>query len=236
MSLLDALDTKGLEDTEDFVGGSRSLESDVYDATIKAAYITVSSTGSVALNFHADVGGTEFKEVLYIIGRSGNNYYEKGGKKIPLPGFKVANDICLATIGKDIKDVPQESKIFNVYDPSLKKEVPREVPTLVELIGEKVSLGILKEVQDKTALNTSNNQYEPTGETRVVNTINIVFNTASGMTVNEAKKGLSNPVFRDKWITANRGRVVDRSKGKKNTPSGSGTVSAAARSKSLFDK
>ena len=112
MSLLANLTTStDIEDEKDVVGGGYSpLESGLYPATIRLAYLEKSSGGalSLVLNLETDAK-REIRQTLWMT--SGNakgnlNYFvNKDGEKQYLPGFTHANALTLLTIGKEISQL-----------------------------------------------------------------------------------------------------------------------------------
>src|SRR5690606_30550208 len=104
--------------------------------------------------------GTEYRETFWVTNRNQENFYlDKNDKtkKIPLPGFTVVDDLCLVTTNKPLSEQVGEEKVINVYDPEAKKELPKAVPMLVDLIGKKVYLGIIKELRNKQTKNAAGN-------------------------------------------------------------------------------
>ena len=67
MSLLAKLKTDNtIQEDKDVLGGNFApLESDIYDGTIKYAYLQQSaSSSSMSLNLGIDINGKEYKEIL----------------------------------------------------------------------------------------------------------------------------------------------------------------------------
>ena len=177
MSLFKNLTTDGVEKSEDRLGGFSILDSDIYETTIKAMYAGESQKGAMSVTLIGDVGGREYRETIYITSsksKGQKNYYERDGKKMPLPGFTVIDDICLIATGKPLADQDTEEKVVNIYDFDQKKEVPTTVPMLVEALGQKVALGIQKQLENKNVQNASG-EYEATEETREINVVDKVF-------------------------------------------------------------
>ena len=76
MGLFDQLTTNGLEEAQDRTGsGIQPLESDIYEATIVAPYVTHSASGAMAINLIAKIGEREYRETFYVTNREGKNYY-----------------------------------------------------------------------------------------------------------------------------------------------------------------
>ena len=221
--------------------GYSVFESDIYDATIKLAYIAYSKGKAMSLNLVADIDGREFRQQLWMTSgeaKGCNNFYiDKAGKKHYLPGFNMANALCLLTVGKEVGDVAEasENKTISIYNYELKKEVPTEVPVLTQLIGQEVSLGIIKEIVDKNVRNDSGD-YVPSGETREQNEISKVFRKSDGMTVVEIKAKAETATFKQQWLDKNKDKTVNKAKGTAAgaTPSGSASAGSSKAVPSLF--
>lgn len=214
MSLFSSLDTNNVVADKDVLGGYEPLSSGIYNATIKAAYVTTSRNGAMAVNVLADINGQEYRETLWITNREGKPFYvsKKTGEKIFLPGYVVINDICLATLGKPLKETDAQPRTFKIYDVEAKKELPKEVPTMIELIGKQVCLAIVRETVDKTVRDASGN-YVPSGETKDQNVISKVFDFTTHRTVNEIREHVAEASFYDKWLVKNEGITRNRAKG-----------------------
>lgn len=232
------LSNDGLEAARDVLGGGGVFESGVYDGTIALAYAGKSQGGAQFLAVHVQIGDKQYRETMYVTNKNGQNYWERDGKKNPLPGYTTANDICLMSTGYDLPSQDFQEKVVNLYDFDAKAEVPKKVMVAVDLIGKPITLAILKNLENKTKKNEATGQYEPIAETRETNTIDKVFHSETGKTASEfvAKK---DPEFKDKWATKNTGRVIDKSKevgGKPGAPgqARTGAPAASAKTKSLF--
>lgn len=233
MSIFENLQTKNLEAPKDSLGGFSVLESGIYLAKIKAVYITMSKNNAMAANVIADIDGREYREQLWVTNANGENWYvnKKTGHKVALDGFTQLNDICLCATGKELCDMETEPRMFNIYNTEAKKEVPTEVPTIVELIGKEVRLGIMKETVNKRVKGADGN-YVDSNETRDENHINKVFHAEKRLTVNEARAGKTEPVFYDKWLAKNEGQTRNRAKTVGSTPSAG---AAKQPTRSLFN-
>lgn len=227
------LKNDGLIEQEDRVGGgSFSVPSNIYLATIKMAYGGVSKAGAKFVRFIFDLDGKEFSETLYVTNKDGKNWYlDKNNGKAPLPGFTHVENICMMANETPLSEQDMDTKIVKAYDPEAGKETNQEVPALVDLIGKKVALGILLQIEDK---------YNAPGETREVNRISAVFHADTKQTLNEAKGG-KDATFWDKWLEANEGKTRDisgKSSGSSSPTrsSGSSDSSGSKRTKSLFNK
>lgn len=249
MSLFKNLTNQGLEETQDRLGGGGAVESDIYTGKIKLAYAGASARGAQFVGLVvALAGGKEYRETVYITNAKGENFFlnkQDNSKKVPLPGFTIIDDICLCTTGAPLADQDTEEKTIKVYDFDAKAEVPKAAQVLVGLLDQEVSLAIQKVLEDKTK-NDGNGNYVPTGETREVNTIVKVFNTAEKMTTVEARNG-QDATFWDAWLEKNKGKVYDKTSkdaaaqgGNTGAPRAAGAApqaaGAPAAKKSLFGK
>jgi hypothetical protein len=212
MSMFANLTADTLEESTDRLGGFAPLETGIYSGKIKLAYAIESRQGAQGVTLVVDIAGKESTFTQYITNRQKQNYYmskDTPPKKMPLPGFTTIDDVCLCAVGRPLSEQATESKVVSLYDPELKREVPQSVPMLMGLLGQEISLAIEKCTVDKTSKNAAGD-YVPTGETREVNEIAKVFNTATRMTVVEAKSGQLGGAFWDAWQTRNAGKTRDR--------------------------
>lgn len=209
MGLFDKLQTTNLEEQKDSLGGSNLLETDIYHATVKAAYVGYAKSGAMNVNLVLDIAGREYRETIYVTNRNGDNYWTRDGKKYPLPGFSTINDLCILTNEKPLSDMDTEPRVFKVWDSELKAEVNKEVPCIVDLLGKEVNVGIVHKVQNRTALAPSG-KYEPVNEKRASNEINKFYyhDDDNMLTVYEAMHQKT-AEFAQKWLDKNKGKVMD---------------------------
>lgn len=248
MSLFGNLTNDGLEETQDRVGGFGAVETDYYEGTIKVAYAGKSDAGAQFVNFVVDLGGREYRETVYVTNKKGENFFlnkDDKTKKVPLPGFTVADDICMCAVEKPLAQMDAEDKVVKVYDFGAKKEVNKTVPVLVELLGKKIGLGIVKTLENKSD-KQPDGSYVANAETREVNSIEKVFHVPTGFTMVEVRNGVEAPAFKDSWVERNKGKTRDKREikdgagGASGAPRASGaapqqaTAGAAAPRKSLF--
>lgn len=244
MSLMDNLKTKkDIELDQDRVGGGGLLGTDVYGTTIKYAYLSQSAGGAIAINFmlETDDGG-KVNQTTYMTSKTGSNTYadKNGGGEKYLPGFILANTMCLLSVGKEIGELDTEPKILNLYNFDEKKELPTEVPVLTDLTNQRIKAAVEHQVVDKKAKN-DNGQYVATGETRENNEVVKFFRDRDNMTVTEITAQAEEANFMDVWLEKNKGEVINRAKGAsaggatKGAPAQSGgKTQASSQVKSLF--
>ena len=216
MSVFGNLKNDGLEETQDRLGGFNVRDTDAYEATIKVAYAGQAQSGARNVTLVLLLADGEYTETIYVTNKAGENWFlnkQDNSKKVPLPGFTTIDDICLVTTGKPLAEQDTEEKVVKIYDYDERKELPKAVPMLVDLIGQTLFLGIVQQTVDKNQKNDSTGEYEPTGETRDENVIEKVFHDPTKMTVVEARQGATEPVFFEKWLSKNKGNIRNKAKG-----------------------
>ena len=244
MSLFGGLTSTGLEETQDRVGGFAPKESGIYTGKIKAMYAGESSGGAKSVSLIVDIDGSEYKETCYITNKKGENFFlnkQDTKKKVPLPGFTIIDDICLATTGKALAEQDTEEKVVQVYDADAGKALPKAVPMLIDCLGQEISLGIIKQMVNKNV--KQGNDYVPTAEVREENFTDKVFHTETKMTIVEARQGAEEAKFWGTWEERNKGvtrdkRTIKDGQGgaQAGAPKAAGAQTAASPSKSLFGK
>jgi hypothetical protein len=222
------------------IGGGFAWESGVYDATVKMVYLNQSASEAVSLNIILEnSAGKELKESFWIkSGKAKGNktYYTKDGKDYPLPGYSIANSMCVAITGESLPKCMDtaEKKTINIYNPELKKEAPTERPVLMSLVNKPIKVAVHQVVEDKQAKDASGN-YVPTGDSRTVNECKF-FGNSEGKTAEEITTKADAAKF-DKWAEKNTGSVIDKTsknKGSKSAASIMGSTPATAATGSLF--
>jgi len=227
------------ESTSDFIGGgSYLLESGVYDMTIETAYLGQSKGGATSLNLQFKGDNNEnLSSTIYVTSGTAkgglNTYLDKEGKKQYLPGFVQGNDLCLLAVGKDIGALDTTDKVVKVYSYEKKADVPTNVAMLMDLIGSKVKVGVIKQTVDKNVKNDAG-QYVPSGEFRDENEINLFFHNESNKTVKEILAKVDDASFIELWKAKWDGVVRNRAKGIAGSTPGA-PQKAAGGSPSLFD-
>lgn len=239
MSLFKSLNTDGLEQAQDRLGGFSPLDTDIYTGTIKALYAGRSSGGAMSLTLLADINGKEYRETLWVTNKKGENFFtNQQNKKVPLPGFTVADDICLIATGEPLSAQEPEDKVIKVYDFEAKGEVQKSVEMITAAIGKKVSLGVIRQLVNKNE-KSADGVYVATAETREENFIDKVFHPDHKVTVVEARNGQEEGKFWDGWLERNKGQTRDKRTVKEGeagskTPPKAAPGAAAAPRKSLF--
>ena len=223
------------------IGGSFAWESGVYDATIKMAYLNQSAKEAVSFNIILEKNSgnfSELRESFWV--RSGKEKgnkvtYTKDGKEYPLPGYSIANSLCVAVTGDRLPKCMDsaEKKTVKIWNPEQQKEMPTERPVITSLIGKTVKVAVHQVVEDKQAKNEKG-VYVSTGASRTINQCKF-FGNAEGKTAEEISEDKPAEKF-DKWAKKNTGTVIDRSTSKKKGNNSAASImgSTDASKGSLF--
>lgn len=217
-------------------GGSRVLESGVYDFTIKAAYLDAAKSKAVSVNLILEnADGQKLNVTEYITSGEAKGckpYYVKDGKKYPLPGYSKMNGLCELVAKKTIDKCDAEDKILKLWDFEAKAETNQSKKVITDLTGGLIKVGVKKVIEDKRAKG-DDGQYHPTGETRELNEADKFFNE-DGKTLKEVADG-KDAVFITEWEKAHKGKTKDKST-KSPVQSGAPTLGGAAPTAELkFD-
>lgn len=173
---------------DDYIGGGGVLDTDIYSGKIKYAYIGKAQNSDARnVTICVEVNGVSVTEQIWMTNREGDVTYtdRKTQEKKNLPGFNKINSLCMLIAGKEVGDMDVEDKVLQLYDYESKKELPQSVPCFVDLHGEEVQVAIQRQTVDKTQKNESTGNYEPTGETRDINTFVKFFPSEKLVTISE---------------------------------------------------
>lgn len=236
--MLNQIKTDNTVNTEetDVLGGG-ILPTNIYGSKISMAYLTESTKGAIGVVLHLMTPSQQnIRGTVWITNRNKETYYVKDNEKRALPGFLLMNSLGLLTVGKEVLQLDQEEKTVMVYDFDAKKELPTNVPVLVELLNQEIYTAVEHRIVDSTTLNTSTGKYEPTGKTRETNEIVKFFRASDKKTVSEVQ-AQEDATFFDKWLEKNKDKVIDKSDKSVKPQQGApkvGNSPAPAPSKSLF--
>lgn len=188
------------------VGGGFTLPTGLYPMVVENAYLDKSSGGAMNINLHLKkkTGGKQvYRHTIYITSgdAKGNKpYYEKDGKKHPLPGYSLVDQITKITAGVPLSQVVPEDKLVKLYDFEAKAEVPRQVPVITQMIGQEILVGVKLVRQNKRTQSGGN--WVDTNEVQEFNEISKVF-YPDGFTVTEKSAEAESAEFVKKWADAN---------------------------------
>ena len=206
--------TEGMERQADTLGGGKILlPTDVYKLHIKYAYLGESSGGALSITVVGKVNDTDYSETFWITNKEKKHYYmSKNGKKVPLPGFVIIEDMCLFATGKSLHEQSTVDKIIEKYDPETSSMQKASVPVVEGLLDKDVLVAIsqVKEFKRKKF----DDGYHTISETTEFNEIEKVFHLDKHLTANEVIKKVDEPAFYTQWLEAKKGKVKDKTKGK----------------------
>lgn len=239
MTLFNNITTdNSIADEKDSLGGNRALETNVYDFKIKLAYVQVATSEAMGVVLELESSsGQKLKVTEYVTSgkeKGCKNYYERNGEKHYLPGFNNINAVCLLSVGKELKDMQHEEKVIPLYNKEQKKEVPTKVPMLTDLLGADITIGVLREIHNKSKWNDATKTRDVVEGTVEQNSIDKVFRTKDHMTVAEVRAQEETAKFYPQWVEKNAGKDRDKTKA---VAGGTGTAGAPAAAKpktSLF--
>lgn len=210
MSLLSNLTDNDLEETGDVLGGRHVFDSNIYPATIKAAYIIESASGALGVGLNLITPEGDYSETIYATNKNKQNFYlNNNKKKCPLPGFTLINDLCLLETKKPLSEQDTEEKALKLWDFTEKKEVVKQVPVLVNLTGTVVNVAILKQKVNKKV--KDGDKYVDSSDTIEENRINKFFDLNTNQTVTEIKND-KEAKFYESWLNKYKGECLDKSK------------------------
>lgn len=228
---------------DDYLAGSGILDTDIYLATIKTAFIgkaVKSEARNVTLLF--DINGKEYRQQIWVSNRDGDVTYKdkKTGDMKNLPGFNQINSLTMLVSGLEMGDMDVEELTVKLYDFDAKKELPQAVDCFTALHGEQIMIAMQRQTIDKTVKNEASGIYETTGEIKDVNEIVKFFAVSSVVTISEVAefvkslggsfddviangevlKAISKMdpdagTYAEKWLERNKDQIWDRSTGKK---------------------
>lgn len=227
---------------DDFMGGGGALDTDIYKAVIKTAYIgKAQSSEARNVTLLLDINGREVRQQIWVSNKNGDVTYKdkKTGEAKNLPGFNQVNSLCMLVCSKEMGQMDVEELTVKLYDFDAKKELPQAVDCFTELHGETINIALQRQTVDKTAKSDTTGEYEPTGEVRDVNEIVKFFPEDKLVTISEVaefvkslggnfddivsggevKKAIANMQdeagnYADKWLERNKGQTYNRSTGK----------------------
>lgn len=244
---------------EDFLGGGGVLESDIYPAKIKYAYIgkaANSNARNLTLSLMVN-GNHEIQRQIWMTNKNGDVTYKdkRSGEEKNLPGYNTVNALCMLMASKEVGDMDVEEKTLNLFDFESRKEVPQAVECFTELHGLDLQVAIQRQTVDKTEKNENTGEYEPTGETRDTNEFIKFFPEDRLVTISEVAHFIKSlggdfeEVLNDgdltkaiskmeddgdygrKWLEKNRGQTYDKSTGKKEGKAFKGGASGGGEKK-----
>jgi hypothetical protein len=216
-------------------GGSFLWDTGIYDCVVDMAYFDKSKGGARSLNITLlNDEGKKLKQTVYLTNRAGSPTYTNAkGEVRPLPGYSIANNLCITAVNEELPDVDDaaELKTINVYDFTKKKEMPTEKSVATKILGQKVKVAVFKQKVNKR-VNDGSGNYVDSADTKEENEIKDFYFPDTSLTVAERAKGIEEAIMSVKWAERNTGKVIDRVK---EVSASAPSASAPANSKKLFN-
>lgn len=200
--------TDNVEKSGDRLGGSFTLDTGVYKAKVKLAYIgKAQNSDSTSVNIHLDIDGREYRFQEWVTNRKGENFFvdKKTKKEVLLPGYQTIDDLCLLTTANELSEQDSEEKVVNLWDFESRAEVPQNVPVLVDLLDQEITVAIVRQIVDKNT-KQDDGSYKPSGETREENVVEKYFHSESLRTTTEIRAEIEEGIFIEKWAEINNGK------------------------------
>lgn len=188
-------------------GGGNTLDSGVYDATIKQVYFTKTKAGSNQANVVLDINGQVKTFPLYLCYKETGKPTRKNAKGVieVMPGYKTLNALSYVITGKTVDQLAQEDKTVMVYNFTSKKEEPNTATCLVELMGAKIKAAIKRVNKHKQV--KVNGIYTPTTETFLTNEVDHYF-SEDGFTASELV-GKKEATYCKVWSDKFTGKIIE---------------------------
>lgn len=226
---------------EDYIGGGGVFDTDIYEATIKMAYMQkASKSEAMSVILMLTVDGREVRQQIWTTNKSGGVTYKdkNSGEEKNLPGYSQVNALAMVVTGKELGELEVENKIQKIYDYDAKKELNTAVDCFVELHGQKIMVALQRQKVDKTK-DDGTGTYVPTGETRDTNEVVKFFPEGKTVTISEVAEYIKSlgssfdevlndgnllkaigkmpeelGVYAATWLEKNKGKTYDKSSGK----------------------
>ena len=204
------INTSSIEEVEDYVGGRKLYDADIYLMKVKGAYLQSSNAAgskskSIVLTLGFD-GNNEYSESINFLNREGGITYEKDGKKYYMIGYSTLNAISLMSGGNEFKDMDYEDRKLTIWDFEKRANVLKAVQVPVELLGAEVYVALGRRIKNKQKRNPSGG-YDLLADTFEENFIDGVYHNPSMRTVAEARKGMDKGLHYKIWLDKNKGQV-----------------------------
>lgn len=219
----------------DFLGSNFIWETDVYDAIVDMAYMEESKSKAMGMHLtlvDPNKNNRKLRETLWVTSGKAKGqtpfFTNKDGEKQYLPGWTMANDLCLTTVGKSLNEVANasEKRTIDVYDFGKRKNVPKEKPHVcVELLGQTVKVTVVHRIVNKRKANAVGD-YVDTNEEKEENLISKFF-YSDNLTTNEKETGVP-AEFLEAWLAKNKGKSHNKFKAVKKEETAPTSAAAPA--------
>jgi len=215
MALVESTGTVQVIEKDTLGGGKFTLDSGVYEFTIKSMYPVKNKGGSTSMQLVLETADKKtFNPCIYFMDKDGSmttisNWGDTKGKKVDTFGKQHLDAICRMAVGKSLVEVSASEEKKTVIKQFTKDE-KIQVDMYMDVIGKKVTLGILETRVNKQAQDATG-KYVPINEERIENSISKIFSN-EGFTKEELDKKLTTPVFIEAWKEKFEGKLQDKFK------------------------
>ena len=208
------VDDKNVAPDEERFSERRVIDSGIYLCTVKMAYMDKSQGGAECVKLELETEkGDIVSDTIWVTNKEGSMYYQPKGSedKALLPGWRLADRLCLHATGKTFKEIGAEAvpKVLQVYDFNARKVVDKEFQqVLMSLVGKKVLTAIMHIKKNKQVKNPLG-KFVNGPQHIEINEIIQFFNPTDGRTTTEIRDGIETPVYATKWTEKWKGKVKD---------------------------
>ena len=223
---------------KDSLGGGFLLPTNCYDVTITQFYSGKFESGAGFIVLEGTTAdGKKYRHQEITTNKAGQVTYTKDGEQFYLPGYNKMNSIAMLAARKELHALQWEEKQVKVWDQATKAEVVRPTPVAMDMIGKKITLGIIEATVNVTE-KQPDNKYAPVcgadGKplVRDENLLDKAFDYETKKTIPEFRAKSEKATFHAEWLAKHTAGVKqDRVKDKGLVPSsknsGAGAVNAA---------
>ena len=203
---------------KDNLGGTKfTLDSGVYEFTVKSMYPVKNARGTTSMQLVLETPDKKlFSPLIYFMDAKGDmttvaTYGEEKGKLVDNIGKRLLDNICQMAVGKSLVQVSNSEAKKMVVKQFSKPPENIQVDMYMDMIGAKVTLGILETRKNKQADPGNGGKWVDTNEERIENTIHKVF-SSDGFTKEELDKKVPTPTFITGWKEKYQGQLQDKFK------------------------
>jgi hypothetical protein len=220
------------------------LNTDLYKSTIKLAYVVQStSSQAAAIALVQDVGNkdsmVEITDRIWITNKDGESFTtDTDGNPKGTYGYNTITSILKLLFGEEaeLADLVEqgEEKVIKQYNYDSKKEEDTSVIAYPALHGATLAVLVSKDLT--CSYKDSSKTYEENSVAKYVKSVD------DPRTWTEVKDAMQDSTYTNKWLEANKGKVIDKTSKAGSSTSNTGTPAKALGSgstpvkKSLFSK
>lgn len=223
------------QETESVGGGRILLDSAIYPAKIKQAYMDAYDSGARFASITLDIDGKDYEERLLLTNGKGESFWtDNDGAPQQYSGLTRLEELVFAAGFPNIQAAGVAPGTIRAWDKDAKAFVLRQHATVMgNLHGKEVLVALIKVNQNKQKKNPNSGKYDKLNENEEVNQID-KFSNLQGQTLLEAAKNVNPPQFMAAWKEKWSGKVKDIYKQQKGAPT-TGTPTAAGQASAAAD-